>query len=323
MRKKLTSQGNNNNQSLSIRIKKQSIRIKKQKFVLIMLAPAILLIFTFSTIPLVGLWMAFTKYRIGRNLFKAEFVGINNFLRLFTGTQDIGYLLRNTLIINVFSIILGTICALAFALFLKELQSKIFSKAVQTVSFFPFFLSWIVAYSVVIALFSVNTGAINMILVSTGIIDKGFNFLGREKYAYGLTIILNLWKGLGYSSILYLAAMGSINPELYDASAIDGASRFGRIWHITIPGVIPTMSILLILSVGNLLASNLDYFFVFTNITNWRRMETFSYYIYDRGLRQGDFSYATAVGIMMSLISIVLLYTANKISAKFANTSIF
>ena len=299
------------------------VRVKKQKYVLLMMAPGLLHIFIFGTIPLAGLWMAFTKFKIGKSLFKGEFVGLKNFLRLFQGTADVGYLLRNTLIINIVSIILGTICAVGFAILLKELPSKRFSKLVQTVSFFPYFVSWIIAYSVVAALFSMNTGAINIILINLGIIKKGFNFLGQEKYAYGLTIVLNIWKDIGYSAVLYIAAMGGINPELYEAAAIDGAGRFGRIWHITMPGLIPTLSILLILSVGSILGSSLDYFFVFTNTSNWRRMETFSYYIYDRGLRQGDISYATAVGILLSIVSIILLSIANRASAKLTKTSIF
>lgn len=299
------------------------IRIKKQKFVLIMLAPALISIFIFDTLPLVGLWMAFTRYRVGQNMFKAPFVGLQNFIRFFSGNFDVGHLFRNTLIVNIVSIILSTICAMAFAILLKELPSKRFSKVVQTVSFFPYFISWIVVYSIVEALFSVNSGAINVLLVNTGIIDRGFDFLGRADYAYGLTVVLRIWKGVGYNSILYVAAISGISPELYEAAAIDGANRFRRILHITVPGLIPTVSIMSILSVGNLLKTSLDYYFVFTNSANWSRMETFSYFVYNRGLVQGDFSYATAVGIMMSLVSFLLLYTANKASAKLAKTSIF
>ncbi|MEA4889014.1 MAG: ABC transporter permease subunit [Clostridiaceae bacterium] len=297
-------------------------RIKMQWVILLMLLPSVILVFVFNTIPLAGLWMAFTKYKIGKGLFTAQFVGLSNFARLFSG-GDITHLLSNTLIVNIANLAISTILSIGFAVLLRELPGKLFAKIMQTVSFFPFFISWVIVYSVVQAMMGVNSGAINNILQQAGFIDKGINVLGNEDYAYGLTIFLTQWKSLGYNAILYVAAMASIPIELYEAAAIDGAGRYRRIWYITLPGILPTFSILLIMAVGNILNSGIDFFFVFTNSSNWRKMEMFDYYVYSRGLQKGDFSYATAVGIMKSIISIILLAGANWTTKKVNGHNIF
>ena len=298
-------------------------KLKKQWVLLLMISPSLVLIFIFGTVPLAGLWMAFTRYKLGKGIFDGQFVGLKNFTRLFIQTGDIGYLLRNTLIVNITKLIIGSILSISFSVFLKELRSKKFSKFVQTVSFLPYFISWVIVYSIVAALVSVNSGAINQLLVMTGLADKGINVLGREEYAYGLTIFLSQWKGLGYNSVLYLAAMGGIPPELYEAVAIDGAGRFRSIYYITLPGISATFCILLIMAISNIFSSGIDFFFVFTNSTNWRRMEMFDMYIYSRGLEQGDFSYATAVGLMKSAVGLILLFAANKVTKKIAGNGLF
>ena len=288
-----------------------------------MISPSLVLIFLFGTVPLTGLWMAFTRYKLGKSIFEGQFVGLQNFARLFVQTGDIGYLPRNTLIVNISNLVIGSVLSIAFSVFLKELRSKKFSKFAQTVSFIPFFISWVIVYSIVAALMSVNTGAVNQILVMTGLVDKGINVLGREEYAYGLTIFLSQWKSIGYNSVLYLAAMGGISPELYEAAAIDGAGRFRSIFHITLPGISATFCILLIMAVSSIFNSGIDYFFVFTNSTNWRRMEMFDMYIYNRGMQKSDFSYATAVGLMKSAVGLILLFAANKLTKKIAGSGLF
>ena len=298
-------------------------KFKNQWVLLLMISPSLVMIFIFGTVPLSGLWMAFTRYKIGRSIFEGEFVGLKNFARLFIQTGDIGYLLRNTLIVNISNLAISSVLSIAFSVFLKELRSKKFSKFVQTVSFIPYFISWVIVYSIVAALMSVNTGAINQLLVMTGLADKGINVLGREEYAYGLTIFLSQWKSIGYNSVLYLAAMGGISPELYEAVAIDGAGRFRSILYITLPGISATFCILLIMAVSGIFNSGIDYFFVFTNSTNWRRMEMFDMYIYSRGMQKSDFSYATAVGLMKSAVGLILLFAANKVTKKIAGSGLF
>ena len=288
-----------------------------------MLMPALCLVFIFNTVPLVWLYNAFTNFRISRGVFGSEFVGFSNFIRFFKFTDDMNHLLRNTLTINILGLIANTTLAVTFAILIKEIRFKFYAKSVQTVSFFPFFISWVIAYSVVSSLFSVRTGAINVILMDLGIINSGINLLGDPKYAHGLTIWLNVWKSIGYNSMIYITAMTGIPMELYEAATVDGAGRFRRIWHITLPGILPTLSILLIMSMGSILNSGIDFFFVFQNITNWSKMEMFDMYIYNRGLLKGDYSYATAVSIMKSMVSIMLLTIANFSARKLSGSSIF
>ena len=299
------------------------MRIKQQWPILVMLAPAIILIFIFQTVPLTGLYMAFTRYKIADGIFGSKFAGLDNFIRFIKRGGDLGYLLQNTLFVNVMTIITAMTASVCFAVFIKEMRFLPYAKIVQTVSFFPYFISWVITYSVVWSLIAVRSGAINEILLDLGWIKKGFNILGDEDYAYGLTIFLNNWKYLGYNSILIISAMNGIAMELYEAAAIDGAGRFKRIWYITLPGITATISILLILHVGNILSSGIDYFYVFQNSTNWRRMEMFDMYVYIRGLQQGDYSYSTAVSIMKSMVSIMLLVSANYTARKLSDTSIF
>ena len=300
-----------------------SVRFRRQWPVLLMLLPALILIFTFSTVPLVGLYMAFTRYKVQDGIFGSHFVGLENFVRFFTISGDLGHLLRNTLVVNILSLVTITVLSLAFSIFLKELSFKPFAKAVQTASFFPYFISWVITYAVVWSLFSVNSGAINIILKQLGLTKKGINLLGREEYSWGLTVGLANWKRLGYNAMLYLSAMGGISQDLYEAAAIDGAGRFRRIWHVTIPGIMPTVSILLIMAVGSILNSGVDFYFVFQNATNWRTMEMFDMYTYKYGMQLGDYSYATAVGIMKSAVSIMLLLIANRTAKVLSGSSIF
>jgi len=300
-----------------------SVQFKKQWPTLLMLTPALCLVFLFSTVPLAGLYIAFTQFRIARGIFGSEFVGLANFIRFFKFTDDINHLLRNTLTVNILMIITNTTLAVAFAILIREIRFKLFAKTVQTASFFPYFISWVIAYSVVSSLFAVRTGAVNMVLVDWGVLNTGINLLGEAKYAHGLVIWMNVWKSIGYNSMIYITAMTGIPMELYEAATVDGAGRFRRIWHITLPGIIPTLSILIILSMGSILSSGIDFFFVFQNITNWSKMEMFDMYIYNRGLLKGDYSYATAVSIMKSIVSIALLMMANFTARKISGSSIF
>lgn len=298
------------------------LRLRKQWVILAMMLPGLACVFIFSTVPLTGLWMAFTRYQVGKSIFSAPFVGLDNFRRLFVG-GDIGYLLRNTLILNISNLLASSLLSIIFAIMLRELPGKRLSAVMQTVSFLPFFISWVIVYSITQAMVGVNSGAVNKVLKEWGVISKGINVLGREEYAYGMTIFLHQWKSLGYNSILYVAAMAGISSELYEAAAIDGAGRFRSIWHITLPGIIPTFCVLFIMAAGNILNTGIDYFFVFTNATNWRRMDTFDMYVYTRGLQKSDFSYATAVGIMKSLVSFGLLTVANYTTKRLSGNSIF
>jgi len=297
-------------------------RIKMQKWLLTMLAPSIILVAIFNYAPLYGWIMAFTNYRLGHPISSGEFTGLLQFRRIFFHSNDLDWLLRNTLVINGFTIVINLVVAVVFSILLKEIVWKKGAKIVQTVVFFPFFLSWVIVYAVAAALLSVNTGLINMTLVEAGILDRGINFLGNPRYSWGLMILLNMWRWTGYNTIIFVASISGISTELYEAANIDGANRLQKIKYVTFPHMLPTLCIMLILNVGWVFNNNLEQFFLFTNATNWERMEVIDMYIYRFGLRRMDYSYATAMGILRSVVSLILLFGVNGIVRKLSNKEI-
>lgn len=298
------------------------LKIKRQKYLLLMILPAFVVCLLFTYVPMSGLYIAFSEYKLSKGLFEGEFVGLKYFKEVIKNSSDLGYLIRNTLVINVTCLFQNIFIPMIFAVLLKEIRWKKIAKVFQTITFFPFFVSWVIAYAVVWALFSVNSGAINQLLVQWGVIDKGLNILGNPDYSWALMILLGLWKSLGYTMILFLSAITSIPSEQYEAAQLDGASRTQRIWHITLPNLMSTAAVLLIMNAGGILGSNLEEFFVFYNSTNWSKMEVLDMYIYRYGLALLDFPYATAMSIYSMMISVALMLTVNKISKKLNQASL-
>ena len=288
-----------------------------------MLSPALILTFVFAYLPLSGWVLAFTDYRIGGSLFSGKFAGLRYFKRFLFESSDFCYLIRNTLIMNVSAVVVNLIIAVFFSIMLHELRLKWLSKTLQTVTFFPYFISWVISYSVVWALFAVRSGAVNEFLVEAGIIQTGFNILGDPKYSWGLMIFLAMWKWTGYNSVIFLAAISGIPQEEYEAAAIDGAGRFRLIYHVTFMNMLPTLAILIIMNSGWILSSNLEQFYIFTNATNMQTMEVLDMYIYKFGLRNLNYSYATAVGILKTVVSILLVWAANFSAKKLSGSAIF
>jgi len=298
-------------------------RIKRQRYLLLMLAPAFILTVIFAYLPLGGWVLAFKKFQLGKSIFSGQWTGLLQFKRFLIDGSDFAYLIRNTLVINILSVIQNILMAVVFAILLSEVRTKPLAKSVQTVTFFPYFISWVITYSVVWSLLAVRSGAINQFLISAGIIKKGINIMGDARYSWPFMIYLNLWKYTGYNTIIFLATISGIAQEQYEAAAIDGAGRFSRIWFVTLPHMIPTMVILLILNSGWIFNSNLEQFFIFTNSTNQETMEVLDMYVYKFGLKLLDYPYATAVGILKTSVSVLLLLAVNWISKKVSGSAIF
>ncbi|RED65484.1 ABC transporter permease subunit [Cohnella phaseoli] len=295
----------------------------KQRYLFLMLLPAFVLVFLFSYIPLSGWIIAFVNYRPGSDYSSLQWMGLQQFTNFFAKSSDYIYLLRNTLAMNIGSLITNLVTAFIFALLMNEIRIRFFGKLIQTITFFPFFISWVIIYSFSSALFATSAGAINETLVGWGIVEEGFNFLGDPKYAWVFMIALGAWKYLGYNSVIFISSIASISNEYYEAAQIDGANRFQRVWYITIPGMIPTLIVLLILNSGWILNSNFEQFYLFTNPTNWEKMEVLDIYIYKYGLQLLNFPYATAVGIMKTFVSLILIVAVNAISKKATDKAIF
>ena len=297
-------------------------RMVRQRQLYLMLLPALAAVAVFTYAPLFGWWMAFSDYQIGKPMFEAPWAGFKYFMEFFTDTAGASKVILNTVVMNVSSLVLGLVCALAFAVFLKEVRWRRYRRFVQSVSFFPYFMSWVIIYAVIYALFS-SDGAVNASLLSLGLISKPINILGNPAASWGLIIVVNVWNILGYNSVMFIAAIAGIPEEQYEAARIDGATRFQEMRHVTLPNLVPTLIVLLILGSGSIFNSYLDQFFIFTNTLNISTMEVFDYYIYRFGLKLGNFSYATAVGVVKTLVSLILLVGVNRLSRKATDQSLF
>ena len=295
----------------------------RQRYAYIMLMPALVCTILFSYFTISGWIMAFTDYRVGKSMWKAPWTGLKQFKAFFLDSGDALAILRNTLVMNVLSIIIGLGMAFIFAILLNEVKWRTFSKLVQSASFFPYFMSWVILYAVIYSMFSMGSGAFNETLVSMGIIKEPSNILGDASYSWFLIVTVNTWCSLGYNSVRFIATIAGIPKELYEACEMDGAGRFARIAYVTIPNMIPTLIVLLIMNSGWIFNSGLDQYFVFTNPTNISTMEVFDYYIYRYGMKLFNYSYATAVGIVRTIVSFMLLIVVNRLSRKYSGKSIF
>ncbi|MDD2457878.1 MAG: ABC transporter permease subunit [Eubacteriales bacterium] len=298
-------------------------RIIRNRYLYLMLLPGLASIMIFNYIPIFGWWMAFTDYQVGKSIWQAPWVGLRFFKEFFSDSNGALPVIRNTLIMNVSSLIVGLGVAFLFAILLKEVRLRWFQKTVQYATFLPYFMSWVILYAVVYSLFSVNSGAMNETLVRLGWLKEPLNILGDKQYSWLLIVTVNTWNSLGYNSVIFIAAIAGIPSELYEAAEIDGAGRIQKIVFITAPSLLPTLVVLVIMNAGWLLNSGLDQFFIFTNSLNMETMEVFDYYIYRFGLKQFNYSYATAVSIVKTLVSLGLLILVNRWSRRSVNQSIF
>lgn len=287
--------------------------------------PFLILIFLFSYLPLYGWIYALFDYKPGRALLDCQFVGLQNFTRMFADQyafEDIVRVLKNTLGMSLIGIVTSGL-PMIFAIFLAEIKSRPYRKVVQTLTTIPNFISWVLVYSVAYAMFSVNDGMVNRLLMELGIVDEGINFLASENHVWLSMWLWGTWKGLGWSAIMYIAALTGIDQEQYEAAAVDGAGRMQKILHITIPGLLPTYFVLLLLSIANLVNNGMEQYFVFQNAMNKEYIEVLDLYVYNQGMVGINYSYSTAVSILKSIVSVTLLFIANTSSKLFRGESIF
>ena len=274
--------------------------------------PFLIFITAFSYVPLFGWIYAFVDYKPWVPLFQSPFVGLSKFVELFKGGSDFIHAITNTFVFSFIGIICTPLAAI-FALLLNELRSQKFKRVVQTLTTIPNFISWIVLFSLSFAMFSSNGMVINL-LMKLGILSTRTNLLGNNDAVYILQSCLGIWKSLGWGSILYLAAITSIDAELYDAAKIDGANSFARALHVTVPGMISTYFVLLLLSISNILNNGFDQYFVFYNPLVAQHITVLDLYTYQAAFLTNDYSLSTAIGMFKTLVSVVLLFGANHLS---------
>lgn len=288
--------------------------------------PAFIATLLFSYGPMFGLYMAFTNYQPGGGsffyqFFHAEFVGFQWFEYFFT-TGDFYRVMRNTLATSLLTLFFGFPAPIILALVLNEARQGFFKRFVQTVSYLPHFISWVIAANIVITLLA-SDGMLNNILVLLGIVKEPVAFLQNGPLFWWIIALSNMWKEMGFSAIMYLAAIASINPELYEAARVDGASRFKQMWHITLPSMRPTIVILAILAVGGILNAGFEQQYLLQNNTVLEYSEVIDIYAYKYGLQNSMFSYGAAVGMFKSVVAFILVLIVNRISRKVNDQALF
>lgn len=287
---------------------------KRQWALQSMILPGVIFMIVFCFIPIYGLLIAFKNYTVIDTLDTAPWVGLDNF-KIIVSDKYFWDSVVNTLGISFLKLLIGFVIPIILAIMISEVGSSRFKKIVQTVSYLPHFLSWIVLGGMLITWFS-TTGLFNELLLDLGLIAKPQNSLLDPGKYWLIATLSDIWKEAGWGTILYLAIISKIDPTYYEAAKIDGASRLRQIWNITLPNMKLIISLNLILTVSGLLGSNLDQTLVLMNSQNRERAEVINSYVYRMGLTQGDFSYATAVGLGVSIVSVILLVVANKVSSK-------
>ncbi|USA07764.1 ABC transporter permease [Enterococcus faecalis] len=282
-----------------------------------MVLPGVAFMIVFNYIPIYGIIIAFKNYTIVDTVSSAPWVGLENF-RIIMEDSFFWEAVRNTLAISLMKLFLGFAIPIILAVMIFEMRDGHLKKVIQTISYIPHFFSWIVLGGMLISWLSTN-GFINQVMMSLGLMNQGVNhLLDPDKY-WWIAVLSDLWKEVGWGTILYLAGMSRIDPTFYEAARIDGASKLTQIRTITLPLLAPIISLDLILNVSGLLGSNLDQTLVLMNAQNQNKSEVINSFVYRMGLTQGDFSYATAVGLGISVISIVLLVITDRITRKMNN----
>lgn len=287
-----------------------------------MLIPLIGFLIVFCYLPMGGVVMAFQDFRPVRGLFRSDWVGWENFEMVFEDSMFWSRL-GNTVIISVLKILFTAPAPIVLALMLNEVKNPAFKKTVQTIVYMPRFISWVILASIVRAILDVQNGPINNLLLAYGLIDEPVLFMGSKELFRGLLVATEVWKTMGWSSIIYLSAMTSISPQLYEAAELDGASRLQRMWHITLPLIKPTFMVLIIMSMGSILSAGFDQVYAMSNTAVLEVGDIIDTYVYRRGLAEQNYSYAAAVGLFKSVVSVVLVCFANWLAKKTDNETLY
>lgn len=294
-------------------------RILEHKHIYILLLPTLIYYLVFKYAPMFGNIIAFQDFKISRGILGSEFVGFENFIDFFTNYK-FGQLLRNTLSINLWSLLIGFPAPIIFALLLNEVRCLRYKKAVQTITYMPHFISTVVICSLLLTFLS-SEGMINGVLAMFGM--EPISFMTEPKYFHGIYVASGIWQGLGWSSIIYISAIASVDAELYEAATIDGAGRFKQAIYVTLPGISQTIIILLIMNIGTMLSLGYEKIILLYNPSIYETADVISSYVYRRGLIEGDYGFSAAVGMFNSVINFTLLMISNAISRKVSGSGLW
>ncbi|MGL5378002.1 MAG: ABC transporter permease [Cetobacterium sp.] len=295
--------------------------LKKQRIIQLMVLPGVLFMIIFNYIPMYGLIMAFKEYTVVDTISSSPWIGLDNF-KLFLTDEKFWNVMYNTLKISIYKLIIGFPLPIILALLLNELISSKLKKFVQTISYLPHFLSWVILGGMVITWLG-EDGILNVFLMKIGMLENPVPYMIESKYYVSIAVLSDVWKSIGWNSVIYLAAITGIDPTLYEAAKIDGANKLQQIFQITIPSIKGIVVMLLVLSISGILGSNFDQTMILQNSMNSNVSEVIDVYVYKLGIGGGDFSFATAVGLFRSVISTILLLSANFITRKLNDRTLF
>lgn len=295
-------------------------RLNDSKYLLLMFLPCFLYFILFKYLPMYGIIISFKNYNLFRGFMDSPWVGLK-YYRQFFENPDSWKIIRNTVLLGVYKLFWEFPAPVLFALVLNEVRNAAFKKTVQTISYLPHFISTVVVAGMTVEFLSPRNGMINNIIKALG--GEPIAFMSQPEMFRSVYIISDVWQGLGWGAILYLAALSGINPELYEAAIMDGANKFRQIWHVTLPGIAPTIITLFILNTGKVLEIGFEKVFLLQNPAIYETSDVISTYVYRVGVQKGNFSYATAIGLSASLVSMVFLLTTNYLSKKFSDTSLW
>ncbi|WP_284646438.1 ABC transporter permease [Paenibacillus silviterrae] len=292
----------------------------QSKYLWLLVLPCLLYYLVFRYAPMFGLVITFKNFNLFKGIWASEWVGFKYYIMFFQN-PDFWILMRNTFLLGAYKLLFGFPAPIILALLLNELKHVLFKRFVQTVSYLPHFISNVIVASMVIMFLSPSGGLINQILQSLGITP--INFMMQPGWFRTIYVISDIWQQIGWESIIYLAALTAVDPQLYEAASIDGANRWRKLWHVTLPGIASTIVIIFIMNVGKVLEIGFEKVFLIYNPAVYETADIISTYVYRVGLEQGNFSYGASIDLFMGIISLIFIYTANYISRKVGENSLW
>jgi putative aldouronate transport system permease protein len=295
-------------------------RLKRQWDLQLMVVPGIILILIFSYIPMYGVLMAFQDYSIFKGFLHSPWVGFKHF-EMFFNSPEFFNVMRNTMVISLLKLCIGFPAPIILALMLNEVRHMVFKRVIQTITYLPHFMSWVIVAGIVMSLLSTDNGSVNILLENLNLVNEPINFLSIPKLFWSILVTTSVWKEIGFGSIVYMAAIAGIDPNMYEAASMDGASKFKQIYLITLPSIMPVVIIFMILAIGNLLNAGFeDILLLGVNPVLREVSDVIETYVYRVGIQNSRYSYATAVGLFKAVISVGLLTMANYLARKSGNS---
>ncbi len=292
----------------------------KRRWLYLMCLPGFAFLILFKYVPMYGVIMAFQDFSFKKGIFGSTYAGLINFQQLFTSAKFYE-VFANSLMLSITRLVFSFPIPILLALLINEIHLKFYKKTAQTLMYLPHFLSWIVLGGITTNFLSMTDGLINDLLYAT--VGKRINFLGSNEWFRFVIIATNIWKEAGWGTIIYLAGLSAISPDLYEAATVDGASRWQRIAHVTLPGISSTIVIMLVLSIGGLMNNGFEQVYLFQNDLNIAVSDVFETYTYKIGIVSGRYSYSTAVGLFKNVIATVLIFSSNTIAKKMGGATLY